>query len=280
MDSGGTRVLITNDDGIAAPGLRWLAKAAHANGYDVVVAAPQREASGMSAALSAVTEDGRVVFSRQTLSGAEAITAYGVAASPSYITVLAKLGVFGPAPDVVLSGINRGANAGRAILHSGTVGAALTAANNDIRALAVSLDVLSPTAASSGSGGAAIAALDTADDEARNWSTAADLACLLLPWLMAAPEATVLNLNVPDLPGAEVAGLRQATFAPFGQVQMAVAETGQDFVRTAIQEEGSRQVPGTDLAWLADGYATVTAIRPPTPVPDLVVPTDVLQRAR
>jgi 5'-nucleotidase len=272
----GVRVLITNDDGVAAPGLRWLARAVHAQGYDVVVAAPQREASGMSAALSAVTEDGRVVFDRRILTGAEDVTAYGVAASPSYITVLAGLGVFGRAPDVVLSGINRGANAGRAVLHSGTVGAALTAANNDVRAMAVSLDVLSPTEGSAASGGAAIAALDTADDEARNWTTAADLACQLLPWLLGAPAATVLNLNVPDRPAAGVVGLRQATFAPFGQVQMAVAETGHDFVRTTIEEHGARHVPGTDLAWLADGYATVTPILPPTPVTDLVVPTDLV----
>jgi 5'-nucleotidase len=55
---------------------------------------------------------------------------YAVAASPAYIAVLARVGVFGPPPEILLSGINRGANAGHALLHSGTVGAALTAANN------------------------------------------------------------------------------------------------------------------------------------------------------
>ncbi|GGM27774.1 MULTISPECIES: 5'/3'-nucleotidase SurE [Micromonospora] len=267
------RVVVTNDDGVHAPGIRWLARAAHEQGFDVVVAAPQAEASGMSAALSAVTDDGRVVFTKTELAGLPDVPAYGVAASPAYITVLAGLGVFGPPPALVLSGINRGANAGHAVLHSGTVGAALTAGNNGTRALAVSLDVLSPAAASAGSGGAAFAVLDAVDDERRHWSTAADLAGPLLPWLLDAAPGTVLNLNVPDLPAAEVPGLRQASLAPFGQVQMTVAESGQGFVRTAVQEQGSRHVPGTDLAWLAQGYATVTALRALGHLPDVVVPT-------
>jgi len=254
-----TRVLVTNDDGVGAPGIRWLANAAHALGLDVVVAAPQHEASGMSAALTAVTDEGRVVFAQTTVGD---VPGYSVSASPGYIIVLAGLGTFGPPPDVVLSGINRGANAGYAILHSGTVGAALTAANSGVRAMAVSLDVLSPAAASAESGGAAIAALDTVEDETRNWGTAAELAGRLLPWLVDAPAGTVLNVNVPDVPSDKLAGWRQASLAPFGQVQMAIAEKGADFVRTAIEENGARQIPGTDLAWLAQGYASVTAVCP------------------
>ncbi|MFV2113764.1 5'/3'-nucleotidase SurE [Micromonospora sp. LOL_025] len=267
------RVLVTNDDGVLAPGIRWLARAAYERGLDVVVAAPRSEASGMSAALSAVTDDGRVMFTETELVGLPEVPAYAVAASPAYIAILAGLGVFGPPPELVLSGINRGANAGHAILHSGTVGAALTAGNGGARALAVSLDVLSPAAASAGSGGAAIDVLDTVDDEARHWSTAADLAGSLLPWLRDAAAGTVLNLNVPDLPADQVAGLRQATLAPFGQVQVAVAEKGHDYVRTAVEESGARRVPGTDLAWLADGYAAVTAVRALGHLPELLVPT-------
>jgi 5'-nucleotidase len=279
MNTQPVRVLVTNDDGIDAPGIRWLAGAAHAYGLRVVVAAPRREASGMSAALTAVTDKGRVLFARTTLPGLDELSAFSVSASPSYITIMAGLGVFGPPPDLVLSGINRGANAGHAILHSGTVGAALTAASAGTRAMAVSLDVLSPVAASSASGGAAMATVDTADDEARNWATAANLAQHLLPWLIDAPDGTVVNLNVPDLPMAEVNGLRQATLALFGQTQMAIAETGQDYVRIAIEENGSRRVPGTDLAWLAEGYAAVTAIRSLGHVTDTTIPTDLRRNA-
>ncbi|MBC8991247.1 MULTISPECIES: 5'/3'-nucleotidase SurE [Micromonospora] len=268
------RVLVTNDDGVHAPGIRALARAAYERGLDVVVAAPRHEASGMSAALSAVTEDGRLVFGETELDGLPDVPAYAVAASPAYIAVLAGLGVFGPVPDLLLSGINRGANAGHAVLHSGTVGAALTAGNNGIRALAVSLDVLTPAAASAGSGGAAIAVLDSVDDESRHWATAAELAATLLPWLAEADPGTVLNLNVPDLPADQVAGLRQATLAPFGQVQVSVAERGEGFVRTAVEENAVRAVPGTDIAWLADGYAAVTAIRALGHLPDVELPVD------
>jgi 5'-nucleotidase len=254
------RVLITNDDGVAAPGLRHLARMAVEHGFDVVVAAPATEASGASAALTAVVDEGRVRVERHELPGLAGTPAYGVAASPAYIVVLAGLGAFGAVPDLVLSGINRGANAGHAVLHSGTVGAALTAASGGRSALAVSLDVLTPAAFSAASGGAAIAALDEVDDETRHWGTAATVAGRLLPQLMRAPAGSVLNLNVPDLPVGSVAGLRQGILARFGQVQMAIAEAGEGFVRTTVEETGKR-VDGTDLAWLADGYASVTAIR-------------------
>jgi 5'-nucleotidase len=254
------RALITNDDGIDAPGLRSLAGAARDHGMDVVIAAPATEASGTSAALSAYTSDGRVIVKSRDLTGLSGIPAYGVAASPSYIVVLAMICAFGPRPDVVLSGINRGANAGRAVLHSGTVGAALTAAAYNCPAIAVSLDVLSPMTAASG--GNALAVLDETEDEERHWATAAELTGELLPKLADLPKGIVLNLNVPDMPRADVLGLRSATLAPFGQVQMAVAETGEDFVRTAVEQSRERAEKGTDLAWLTDGYATITAIRP------------------
>jgi 5'-nucleotidase len=258
------RVLITNDDGVHAPGIRHLAEAATAAGHDVVVAAPRVEASGSSAALTAVADDGRVVVEKHEIG-------FGVAASPAYIVVLANLGAFGPPPDIVLSGINRGANAGHAVLHSGTVGAVLTAAAGGRSGLAVSLDVLTPGEATASSGGAAIAALDSVDDETRHWATAADLAVALLPQLADAPAGTVFNLNVPDVPADRLAGLRQGSLATFGQVQMAIAEAGEGFVRTSVEATGDRSEPGSDLALLADGYASVTPIRAVGEDPGLVI---------
>lgn len=283
------RVLITNDDGIAAPGLRWLAEAAVSHGLDVVVAAPLTEASGSGAAMGAYTTNGRVIIERNALDGLDGVAAYGVAASPSYIVVLAMLSTFGPPPHFVLSGINLGANAGRAVLHSGTVGAALTAAAQGRPAMAVSLDVLSPQVLSPDAlppnpdddpagdepdaddvdGPSLLASLD---HESRNWATATELVGRLLPRLSEAPQGTVLNLNVPDLPADRLRGLRRASLARFGQVQMAIAETGEDFVRTSVEQSRFRHEPGTDLAWLADGYATLTAIRPMTEVHDFEIP--------
>jgi 5'-nucleotidase len=246
-----TRILVTNDDGVDAPGLAALADAAHDAGFEVVVAAPSEEQSGMSASLTAVTAEGRIVVERRSH---EKFPVYAVAASPAYIVILGDLGVFGPPAAVVLSGINRGANAGNAVLHSGTVGAALTAAAQGRRAMAVSLDVLP-----------ADGGLQIPGDAVLHWETAARQARELLDWLVSAPESTVLNLNVPDRPS--VSELRQATLATFGQAQMAVAEQGEGFIRMTAERNGERLVAGTDLALLAEGYATVTALRPPAETP-------------
>jgi 5'-nucleotidase len=263
------RILITNDDGIDAPGLRWLARTVQRAGYDVVVAAPLTEASGSSASVTAVEEDGKIVVEPRELSGARNVPAYGVAASPAFIVLLALREAFGEAPTIVLSGINRGANAGAALVHSGTVGATLTASHAGLRGLAVSLDVLTPSAASAASGGAAIAELDKTDDEQRHWMSAAGLAVKLLPTLLHTPAGTVLNLNVPDLHVDGIRGLRRASLARFGQVQVSIAEREEGFVRTAIQAADEGLEPGTDITALAEGYASVTPIRAPGEAKDV-----------
>ena len=257
------RILITNDDGIESPGIRWLARTTAHAGYDVVVAAPLSESSGASASMTAVVQDGKIVSEPRELQGCRGIPTFGVAASPAYIVLLALRDAFGPAPDIVLSGINRGANAGAAVVHSGTVGACLTAAHAGLHGLAVSLDVLTPAAASAASGGAAIAALDQIDDEQHHWISGAELAVRLLPSLTHTPPGTVLNLNVPDLHMDGIRGLRQASLARFGQVQMSIAEAGDGYVRTAVQAAEETLEPDTDLAALAENFAVVTPIRAP-----------------
>lgn len=257
------RILVTNDDGIDAPGIRFLARAAARDGHDVVVAAPLREASGSSAAVTAVEQDGRIVVERHDLAGVRNVPAYAVAASPAFIVLLALRDAFGAPPDVVLSGINRGANAGAAVIHSGTVGATLTASHAGLHGLAVSLDVLTPAAATASSGGAALAAIDRADDEARHWGSAADLAVRLLPTLAHTPAGTILNLNVPDMHVDGIRGIKRARLARFGQVQISIAEAGEGFVRTAVQAADEPLEEGTDLAALAENFAVVTPMRAP-----------------
>jgi len=254
------RILITNDDGIDAPGIRALTRAVAGAGYDAVVAAPLNEASGTSAAMTAVHQDGKIVVERRDIAG---VPSYAVAASPAFIVLLALREAFGAVPDVVLSGINRGANAGAAVLHSGTVGATLTASHAGLHGLAVSLYVLTPATASATSGGAAIDEIDKVDDEQRHWGSAADLAVRLLPMLAHTPAGTVLNLNVPDLHVDGIRGLRRGRLARFGQVQISIAEAGEGFVRTAVQAAEEELEPDTDLAALADSYAVVTPMRAP-----------------
>src|SRR5690606_17433582 len=152
---GMTRALITNDDGIASPGLYALAHAAREAGLEVVVAAPAEEASGSSAAITGTntiavtghTDASTIKIEKRELPEVPGVPAFSVRAAPGLIALLAAHGAFGDAPELVLSGINRGANLGRVVLHSGTVGAALTGGVNDACGLAVSLDVgLNPEA--------------------------------------------------------------------------------------------------------------------------------------
>jgi 5'-nucleotidase len=240
------RVLVTNDDGIGSPGLAALASVVREAGHEVVVAAPETEYSGMSAALAAVTTHGRVLIKQTDLG-------YAVPAAPAYIVILATLGAFGPAPDLVLSGINPGANAGRAVLHSGTVGAALTAVARGLRGMAVSLDYLAAV-----------------DGSTLHWATAAATARSLLDRAVAAPPGVALNLNVPNRPA--VISVRPASLAAFGQVQIQILESGDGFVRTDFLQTSERPAPGTDLALLAEGHATLTLVRPPAEVADAVIP--------
>jgi 5'-nucleotidase len=262
------RALVTNDDGIAAPGLRHLARAAVAAGMDVVVVAPETEFSGASAGLSAVFRDGRLALTETALDSLP-VSAHKAQASPSYLVVLAALGTFGPRPDVVLCGINRGANAGHAIVHSGTVGAAFTAANYGLRAMAVSLDVLTaatadpaadPATGGTTSDAALTDTLATVNDDALHWATAGAMAERLLTHLSELPTDAILNVNVPNLPLDRVAGVRQTSLAPYGQVQMAVAESGRGFVRLTVETGSHPSVAGTDLAALAERYVSVSLI--------------------
>lgn len=239
------RVLVTNDDGIDAVGLAALARAAESHDVDLVVAAPLTEASGSGASMVATEQQGRVVVQPRALPDLAGIPAYAVAASPGFIVTLAARGAFGDPPDVVLSGINLGANIGRAVLHSGTVGAALTASLNGCRAMAVSLDVGLPPHGDN------------------HWATAQQIVSVLLPLVLAPGEVTALNVNVPNRPADELAGVRQATLAEYGLVQMTVAEVGDGFVRMSVFEDhAGRQDPACDQALLAEGHVTVTTLRP------------------
>lgn len=246
--------LVTNDDGIDSPGLVVLADAALRAGLDVVVAAPARQSSGASAGIIARTREGRPLIDRRQLPDLPGLEAYAVEAQPGYIVRVAVRGWLDPVPQLVLSGINYGANVGRAILHSGTVGAALTAAVNGVRGLAVSLDVgLHPV-------------------HPPHWDTAGRLLSQVLEILIGAPAGTALSLNVPDRPVETLRELRLAALARFGIVQTRVdrVEDGQlhlDQVELDVPPE-----PGTDSALLAAGHPTLTALESVCEAANTVLP--------
>jgi 5'-nucleotidase len=233
------RALVTNDDGIESPGLHALARVALDEGLEVRVAAPTRESSGASASLGAVESDGRVVVESVTIDSLEGASTIAVRAAPAFIVRSAVHGIFGPAPDLVLSGINMGPNTGHAVLHSGTVGAALTAATHGRPALAVSL----------GSGG-----------DQWHWETAMEHARPVLKWLLDQQAPLALNLNVPNRASEGVRGLRRAPLAAFGVVQAKVTESGHGYVHLEYSEIDPIQEPESDAGLLAHGWACVTPL--------------------
>jgi 5'/3'-nucleotidase len=229
------RVLVTNDDGIGSPGLHALVGAIAADEHDVVIAAPAADRSGFGAAIGPLHLSGEIAFERaEGLCGVEAVAVDG----PPALAVLAGcLGGFGPRPDVVVSGINAGPNTGRAVLHSGTVGAALTAVNFGVPAIAVSLAV----------------------DGGHHWMTAAEAAASLVPWVAARPMPLALNVNVPDLSPDAVEGVTVASLEAGGIVQSVMEETRDGVLQMRLS--GPRTpTPGSDTALLADGYITVTGL--------------------
>ena len=229
------RVLVTNDDGITASGLAALAAAVVGLGHDVVAAAPL---ALLAFAWKSLGDDDGVEVSPVELEGAAGVPAYAVDAPPALAVMIARLGAFGESPKVVVSGINPGPNTGRSVLHSGTVGAALTAANFGLSGLAVSIGTGQPS----------------------HLETAASVAASALGWILRAPPRTVLNVNVPNLPLEQLRGVRAARLAPFGTVRAALGTHVDGRVQVELRDTEHELEPDTDTALVLAGYVTVTAL--------------------
>jgi 5'-nucleotidase len=235
-------VLVTNDDGVGAPGLAALAAAAAGIGH-VVVVAPVDDRSGAGAAVAPAWLDEGIRLAKVHVAGLG--PAFAVEGPPALCVLAGVSGGLGVRPRMVVSGVNRGPNTGLGILHSGTVGAALTAGNLGFPALAVSIDSTAP------------AHLDTA----------ATVAAAAMDWLLQAPAGTVLNVNVPDLPFDQVRGVREAPLARFVSVEATLRTAGHGngrgegdtlLVRLSAGSGGGASDGGTDAALLAAGFVTVT----------------------
>lgn len=190
------RIMVTNDDGISSVGLHHLARAMTRHG-EVVVVAPDREFSGAGAAVGAIHLMRPEVHEARV----DGITeAWAVSGPPALCTFFARLGAFGDPFDLVVSGINPGANVGRSVYHSGTVGACLTARNGGISGVAVSQAVTGWGVEGQGW-----------DDmiAGQHWETAAAVADAFVAGLLAGGlpnEPVVANLNVPNTPLADIRG--------------------------------------------------------------------------
>ena len=194
------RILVTNDDGVDSIGLHVLARAMCRHG-DVVVAAPDREYSGAGAALGALHLIQPEVR-RVSIEGVP--EAWAVTGPPGLCVMFARLGAYGERFDLVVSGINPGANVGRAIYHSGTVGACLTGRNGGVSGVAVSQAVTGFGVEGQGW-----------DEMIRDqrWDAAAEVASAFVGALVQdlPAEPVVVNLNVPNLDVADIRGWRHAS---------------------------------------------------------------------
>ncbi len=193
------RILVTNDDGIDSAGLHALARAMTDVG-DVVVLAPDREFSGAGAAIGALNEF-RPEVVRHRIDGVP--EAWSLNGPPALCVMYSWLGILGDPFDLVVSGINPGANVGRSVYYSGTIGACLSGRNGGVSGVAVSQAV-------SGWGVEGQAWDDIVAGQ--DWSAAAEVARTFVAGLAEQPPPSpiVVNINVPNLPIDEIVGWRLA----------------------------------------------------------------------
>lgn len=240
------RILVTNDDGVEAPGIGHLAVAARDAGHEVVVVAPFREMSGIGTSTGGDLQVAGAAAVRATT--VEGIEAYAVTGPPALCTLLGLRGLIGDAPDLVLSGINAGSNMGPAVLHSGTVGAVLTAANMGTPGMAFSL--AAPSASRDG-----------------HFETAAALVPVLVDRAIRERSLNgpfVVNVNVPNVPWSELEGVRLTSLAPTPGfrntgIEDRPGDDGERFMRFAYERLGPDESPeASDVGAVARGHASVT----------------------
>ncbi len=227
-------ILVSNDDGYRAEGIRVLADALSVD-YQISVVAPERNCSGASNSLT--LERGlRVVQVAEH--------SYYVDGTPTDTVHLAITGVLKSEPDMVISGINAGANMGDDVLYSGTVAAAMEGRHLGLPSIAVSLNSFTP----------------------KHFETAAKAVVHLLKDLTQTSFAvnTILNINVPDVPWNDIKGYKATRLGnrhksegvivqedPRGDPMYWVGPPG------AAQDAGE----GTDFHAVSENYVSITPLQ-------------------
>lgn len=234
------RVLLTNDDGVHAPPLDQLAAALVQAGMEVQIVAPSREFTGCGASIGHMSEGAFVPVERVRLT-TSGLTAISVDGPPALAVMVGTSGDAGPVPDVVVSGINNGWNTGRVILHSGTLGGALTAGAAGVRAMAVS----------------------TRRDAEHGFATGAEFVARAVPGFVAhEPSGTVVNINVPDLPTARLAGVSATSLSRQSAVSLAITVNDDALVLRRVGRDAPVNERGSDVAALEAGLISVTRVHP------------------
>ncbi|MGB0955685.1 MAG: 5'/3'-nucleotidase SurE [Panacagrimonas sp.] len=227
------RILLSNDDGCTAPGLLCL-KTQLSSRHQVTVVAPDRNRSGASHSLTLMRplrththEDGTIC----------------VDGTPTDSVHLALNGVMSPLPDIVVSGINAGANLGDDTLYSGTVAAAMEGRWLGYSAIAVSSCAYPP----------------------KHYETAASVTLRLLERLQSRPlpKNMILNINVPDLPEDQISGIEVTRLGHRHRSERVTAAEdprGRPIYWIGAAGDGADAGPGTDFHAINNGRVAVTPL--------------------
>lgn len=228
------RILVSNDDGYQAPGIRALAAALGEHG-EVTVVAPERDRSGAS---NSLTLENPI---RATVMPDGVIRVDG---TPTDCVHLAITGLLEEEPDIVVSGINAGANMGDDVLYSGTVAAAMEGRFLGLPAIAISMTTHQP----------------------KHYDSAARVACELLLRLCRdpLPADTILNVNVPDLPYEKIAGFEATRLGHRHKAEPVIrAQDPRGRPIYWVGPAGAEQDagPGTDFHAVRQGFVSITPIQ-------------------
>lgn len=228
------KILLSNDDGYQAPGIVCLAQSLR-EVAEVVVVAPERDRSGASNSLTLDAPLRAVRVNEQLIR---------VDGTPTDCVHLAITGLLEHEPDMVIAGINAGANLGDDVLYSGTVAAAMEGRFLGLPALAVSL--IGPHYA--------------------HYETAARVTRLLIARLLTEPlpADTILNVNVPDLPWQDIAGFEATRLGHRHKAEPVIRGTdprGRTIYWVGPPGAEQDAGPGTDFYAVRRNYVSVTPIQ-------------------
>lgn len=228
-------LLLSNDDGYLALGILALAEALRPLVSRLVVMAPDRNMSGASHSLS---------LTRPLFIHDHGHDVYSVEGTPSDCVHLALTGYFDAMPDMVISGINQGANMGDDVMYSGTVAAAFAGRHLGLPAIAIS----------------------NVSHQPQYYQTSAQVAVALLEKIRKhpLPAGTLLNVNVPDVPYEDIRGFKTTVLGsrypsqPLVKVQN---PRGQDFYWIGRFGEPKEVSEHTDFYAVGEGFVSVTPLQ-------------------
>ena len=235
------RILLTNDDGINAPGLNVLERIARQFSDDVWICAPAEEQSGAGHSLT---------LNRPVRLREHAPRRFSVTGTPTDSVTMALRKVLPGAPDLILSGVNRGANLGDDVTYSGTVSAAMEGTLAGIRSIALS-QVYSREDAGA----------DVSFSAAEQWAAKVIAPLLETPFV----PRTLVNVNFPALPAGDVQGIRvvRQGFHDYARGTLVEAVDPRGFPYFWFGLHGIEHTPAhdTDLEAVQDGYIAVTPLQ-------------------